>query len=84
MLWTELQNLHMRPEDKVREIISEILKMDHRKIEVEHAHRIGKPTTSPGDRHDSGQVPEVQGQGICSGKNQELERIVHLPQRGLS
>ena len=41
--WTE-------SEDKVREIISEKLKMDHRKIEVEHAHRTGKPTTGPGDR----------------------------------
>ena len=24
--------------------------MDHRKIEVERAHRTGKPTTGPGDR----------------------------------
>ena len=44
-----LQNLH-ETDDKVREIISEKLKMDHRKIEVEHAHETGKPTTSPGDR----------------------------------
>jgi hypothetical protein len=31
-------------------MISEKLKMDHRKIEVEHAHRTGKPTTGPDDR----------------------------------
>ena len=42
--WTE-------SEDKVREMISEKLKMDHRKIEVEHTHRTGKPITGPGDRH---------------------------------
>jgi hypothetical protein len=24
--------------------------MDHRKIEVEHAHMTGKPSTGPGDR----------------------------------
>ena len=39
----------MESEDKVREMISEKLKMDHRKIEVEHAHRIGKPTIGTGD-----------------------------------
>ena len=31
-----------------REMIFEKLKMDHRKIEVEHADRTGKPTTDPG------------------------------------
>jgi hypothetical protein len=44
--WTEFQNLHetwTEPEDKVREIISEKLKMDHGKIEVERTHRTGKP-----------------------------------------
>ena len=41
--WTE-------SEDKVRETISEKLKMDHRKIEVECAHRPGKPTSGSGDR----------------------------------
>jgi hypothetical protein len=41
--WTE-------SEDKVREMILDKLKMDHRKIELEHAHRIGNPTTGPGDR----------------------------------
>ena len=41
--WTE-------SEDKVRERISEKLKMDHRKIEVDRANRTGKPTTGPGDR----------------------------------
>ena len=77
--WTE-------SEDKVREMITEILEMDHKKIEVEHAHRTRKPTTSPGDRlnADSGQVPEVQGQDSCSGKSQELVRNVYLPQQGLS
>ena len=40
----------MESEDKVKEIISEKLKMDHRKIEVERAHRTGNPTTVPGDR----------------------------------
>ena len=76
----------MESEDKVREMISEKLKMDHRTIEVERAHRTGKTTTGPGDRPrpDSGQVPEVQGQGSCSGKSQELERNVYLLQRGLS
>ena len=52
-MWMELQNLHetwTESEDKVREMISEKLKMDHRKIEVEHTHRTGKPTTGPGDR----------------------------------
>ena len=48
-MWTELQNLPhetwTESEDKVRK-----LKMDHRKIELEHAHRSGKPTTGPGDR----------------------------------
>jgi hypothetical protein len=38
--WTE-------SEDKVKEMISEKLEMDHRKIEVECAHRTGKPTTGP-------------------------------------
>ena len=45
-LWTELQNLHKtwtESEEKVME-------MDHRKIEVDGAHRTGKPTTGPGDR----------------------------------
>ncbi|XP_071268190.1 transmembrane protein 150A-like [Salvelinus alpinus] len=37
-------------EDKVREMIFEKLKMDHRKNEVERAHRTGNPTTGPGDR----------------------------------
>jgi hypothetical protein len=37
-------------EDKVREMISDKLKMDNRKIEVEHANRTGKPTIGPGDR----------------------------------
>jgi hypothetical protein len=32
-------------EDKIREIISEKLKMDHRKIEVERVHKTGKQTT---------------------------------------
>jgi hypothetical protein len=41
--WTE-------SEDKVRETISEKLKVDHRKIEVERAHRTRKPTTDSGDR----------------------------------
>ena len=41
--WTE-------SEDKVKEMINEKLEMDHRKIEVECAHRTGKPTTGPGDR----------------------------------
>ena len=36
--WTE-------SEDKVREMITEKLKMDHRKIEEERSHRTGKPTT---------------------------------------
>ena len=52
-MWTELQNLHetwTESEEKVRELISEKLKMDHRKIEVERAHRTRKPTTGPGDR----------------------------------
>ena len=40
----------MESEDKVREIISEKLKMDSKKIELERAHRTGKPTTGPGDR----------------------------------
>jgi hypothetical protein len=40
----------VRPEDKVREMISEKLKMDHRKIEVERAYNTGKNTTGPGDR----------------------------------
>ena len=35
-------------EDKVREMILEKLKMDHRKIEVDRVHRTGKP--NPGDR----------------------------------
>ena len=42
----------MESEDKVREIISEKLKMDHRKIEVERTHRTGNPppaqVTGPG------------------------------------
>jgi hypothetical protein len=40
----------MESEDKMREMIPEKLKMDHRKIEVECAHRTGKPTqvTGPG------------------------------------
>jgi hypothetical protein len=42
--WTE-------SEDKVKEMISEKLKMDHRKIEVERADRTGKPNISPGVRH---------------------------------
>ena len=40
-MWTDLQSPHVtgtEAEDKVREMISEKLKMDHRKIEVEHAH----------------------------------------------
>jgi hypothetical protein len=41
----------MESEDKVRETISEKLKMDHRKNEVERAHRTGKHTTGPGDWH---------------------------------
>jgi hypothetical protein len=41
--WTE-------SEDKVRESISDKLKMDHRETEVKHAHRTGKPTTGPGER----------------------------------
>ena len=41
--WTE-------SEDNVREMISEKLKMDHQKIEVERTHRTGKPNTFPGDR----------------------------------
>ena len=41
--WTE-------SEDQLREMIFEKLKMDHRTIEVECAHRTGKPTTGPGDR----------------------------------
>jgi hypothetical protein len=40
----------LESEDKVREIILEKLKMDHRKIEMEHAHKTGKPNTGPGDR----------------------------------
>ena len=40
----------MEQHGKVREIIFEKLKMDHRMIEVERAHRTGKPTTGPGDR----------------------------------
>lgn len=58
--WTE-------SEDKVREMISEKLRMDHRKIEVECVDRTEQPTTGPGDRPrpivvaDSGPVPEVQG-----------------------
>ena len=30
-------------------MITDELKMNHRKIEVERAHRTGKPTTGPGD-----------------------------------
>ena len=40
----------MEIEDKVRELISEKLKMDHRKIEVERTHRTVTPTIGPGDR----------------------------------
>ena len=41
--WTESGN-------KVSEMTLEILKTDHRKIEVERTHRTGKPTTGPCDR----------------------------------
>jgi hypothetical protein len=37
----------MESEDKVREMILEKLKMDHRKIVMERALRTGKPTTGP-------------------------------------
>ena len=40
--WTE-------SEDKVRKMISEKLKMENRKVEVECTHRTGIPTTGPGD-----------------------------------
>jgi hypothetical protein len=40
----------MESEEKVREIIFEKLKMDNRMIEVERAHKTGKPTIGPGDR----------------------------------
>jgi hypothetical protein len=40
----------MESEEKVREIMSEKLKMDHKKIEVECAHRTGQLTTDLGDR----------------------------------
>jgi hypothetical protein len=79
------ESLHetwMESEDKVREMISEKLKMDHRKIEVERAHRIGKATTGPGDRP---RLIVVKLLGLKD-KVAVLERAknVYLPQRGLS
>jgi hypothetical protein len=38
----------MESENKVKEVITE--KLDNRRIEVEHAHRTGKPITRTGDR----------------------------------
>jgi hypothetical protein len=55
---------------KVRKIIDDKLQMDHKKIEVECAHRTGKPTVYPAqetDSVDSGTIPEVQGKGGCYG-----------------
>ena len=37
-------------EDKVRKMITEKLKMDNTKIDVERTHRTRQPTTGPGDR----------------------------------
>jgi hypothetical protein len=73
--WTE-------SEDKVREIISEKLKMDHRKIEVELSHRTGKLTTGQGDRPRPIVVKFLR----FKDKVAILQRAkkLYLPQRGLS